>query len=745
MHAHTAPLVAALALAGLAAAQAPSMPPVPLDAIFPTPIHGAPADPEFGPYGHWSSGRDYKVSFGQQVVFYPRLGAGHAAHLPLAWRTESIASGGAIWRRFEAEAEITWNEHEWRLLRGDVVERWETRRDGVEQSFVLHERPAAGRDVVILGAVATPLAAAVRDPRHAPLDFCDARGEPVVRYGEAFAIDANGDRVAVATSWDGAVIGLVVPGEWLASAAMPVVVDPLLTRVSFGTAFNSAGVQSTDTVSALYRNDPHTICCVYSRLFTDNDIDAYGLMCNATFTNVVTIWQDLPTYDTLLPHCAYNSPADKWVIAFERRSTTSGVRTYTHARSSTTTGSGTLSFLAGVGGYSNRRPDVGGVYFQGGVASVLLVFEQESNTNTSDATVKAAPLDCTNGVIGTAWNLDYPFPPYEQRAPSIVSFAKGTTFAVAWYRATSPVDYGIDAVRTGFTGPLGLGISVDAGPGFDAVSPRIDGDPNGHVLIAFTARNQITFASRVDYALFDWTNPSVPVALRQATVAGGTLLSPVVLDGVAYDIDTRSHHTIVHHRGSAVTATRVGFTGGIVEQGAIATTGNAVAGSVGYLHATGTTGMQGRYPIFFADSAVGQPIWGSAMTYPTTQITATGTGCHGALLHGGAVPQPYAGNGNFGVQADGLPAAALAVWVAAFGLGSLPIPGAPGCTLQVDPTTMYLLAPQLASLAGIVQLAVPLPDDPVWTGDLYLQCAWLQGGLNPLGLGVTNGLLVPVR
>ena len=50
-----------------------------LEGIFPTPIHTAGTDPEFGPYGHWVAGADYKASFGREFTFYPARGPSSAS------------------------------------------------------------------------------------------------------------------------------------------------------------------------------------------------------------------------------------------------------------------------------------------------------------------------------------------------------------------------------------------------------------------------------------------------------------------------------------------------------------------------------------------------------------------------------------------------------------------------------------------------------------------------------------------
>ena len=98
---------------------------------------------------------------------------------------------------------------------------------------------AEGFDKVIkekTGLVTDAVPAAVQ-----ALDFRDDRNDVIMRYGAAMAFDANGDTTPVTTAFAKGEITLTVPGAWLASAQLPVVVDPLLTRVLVSTA---GGIQS---------------------------------------------------------------------------------------------------------------------------------------------------------------------------------------------------------------------------------------------------------------------------------------------------------------------------------------------------------------------------------------------------------------------------------------------------------------------------------------------------------------------
>ncbi|MBL8900140.1 MAG: hypothetical protein JNM84_21095, partial [Planctomycetes bacterium] len=64
--------------------------------------------------------------------------------------------------------------------------------EGVEQSFVFEKPFAADGDLVIRGAIETPLFAEPRAFSYGAIGFVDERGRAVLRYGAGFAIDASG-------------------------------------------------------------------------------------------------------------------------------------------------------------------------------------------------------------------------------------------------------------------------------------------------------------------------------------------------------------------------------------------------------------------------------------------------------------------------------------------------------------------------------------------------------------------------
>ncbi len=108
------------------------------------PIHTAADDPVGGPYGTWAGGRDYKVSLGREVSFFPLLGPTAPRNLPLAWRTTSVRHGEVELVRGDTAS--LWNDGGFRfeIRHGLVTEAYEVRSDGVEQTFVVHRNIGSG-------------------------------------------------------------------------------------------------------------------------------------------------------------------------------------------------------------------------------------------------------------------------------------------------------------------------------------------------------------------------------------------------------------------------------------------------------------------------------------------------------------------------------------------------------------------------------------------------------------------------
>jgi hypothetical protein len=238
---------------------------------FRVPLH-AFAD-EAGAQRIWAAHDRYKAAFDDGFVFYPVLGPAWPENLPLAWRTHSIRVGS---RELLAGTQPVVQHADWRLERrhSQVTEVYDLRADGLEQSFVLAQRPPAEGDLEIAGAITTELRCAPVAARHGALEFTDASDTPILRYGEAFAFDAAGNRIEVKTSFDGSTIRLHVDGSWLANARYPVVVDPLTAPVTLTTNPGSLDAHQPE-IGRETSSAALNVCYAYGRIISASDYDLY--------------------------------------------------------------------------------------------------------------------------------------------------------------------------------------------------------------------------------------------------------------------------------------------------------------------------------------------------------------------------------------------------------------------------------------------------------------------------------------
>lgn len=744
-------------MVGVASAQI-TTPSAPFD--WRVPVHTGPVDPVHGAYGHWAAGRDFKASFGAEFAFYPRLGKRYSHNMPLVWRTTGVTAGGAPWIAPSESPRVYFSD--WRYERshgGRFVEIYDVLAEGVEQSFLLRERPPFGGDVVVHGHVESELNADDRAPQHADLEFrAPATGEVLVRYGCAFAVDARGDKIELGSSFDGSSIGLRVPATWLATAAFPVTIDPLVQRGVLGGELGSTAVLDSDSATAADPDvgDASSVFVVHSREFTDGDIDAYGFSYDGDdFGNARRIWQDLATFDTLRPRVAYCQPNDKWVIAFERRSGTTGaVRGYSQDRLDLTTMGGTTHFLPGVSGQSSIRPDIGGRLATSSLSSplVLFVFERGSTTSANGNPIYVRPFLFSVNGWGTEHQIDAGLLSQTREVTIgktdvgglewMVAFLVRPFLASSWRPAVVPVNFG-GTVDT----PTVLG--APSSPDVTTTDVHVDGS-RFQAMIAYREvdSSSLLVTRRACYERFDWTGGAAQV-IREASLANGALSTTIDVDGIAYDLDTRSHWCILHRVNDTLTATRTGFTGGIVEQAVVASDpGTGAASVTSAIDTTPASDTWGKFQIAWADFDLFYPVKAAQLEYPVAGTVPIGSSCFGAEL--AATPnrdQPLAGNGRFSIRVSGPPFGSPAttfVLSPAPGFVPLDVIGAPGCALNVDPATMVTIG-STVPLFGEGSLDVPLPDDPVFTGDVYFQAFWLDVGLNDLGVGTTNGLLVQVR
>lgn len=712
------------------------------------PIHSLPADPVFGAYGVWAGGAGYKVRFDAGVTFFPRLGPTAPRNLPLRWRTLAVRVGDHVLVDAATDAvagPASRLRYEYR--RGPVVEAYDVRADGLEQTFVLAARPGVAGDLVVEGSLETELrSAASVAGAHGDLDFADPRsGRAAVRYGRAFVLDATGRKQPIGTSWDGSVVRLRVPGAFLASAVFPVTVDPLTSPIQVDLdAYLQADLASAPTVS----NQQHVL--VHSLYTSATDIDMIVFSHGQNWTTSAQLFADLSDgWHSAHPAVAYCGVASRWVVAFERQNTASQIRLYLHDRDDTVFNSGQLVFMSRMATNSHDwKADVGGL--STGVHA-LVVCQSEFGTSFDPngvSDVFGRVVDVSTGAMASA-----PFAlagsvssSLDREGPSVSTTTRGTAssgnnWQTAWSQRTVPS--GVFAVYTASvnrdaTVQPALRIDDPAQP-FHKVGVKVDGG-FAEQLVTYTLASSVgqDFGPRVHGTRFRTVNGQV-FDVRHRSIVTAPVNQTVANSGLAFDWQTDSHWAVAFHTAStggvpnAAHVARVGFEAGVTELQTLTGPGELGARPV-VAYSLAPYG-------FAVANAQFRAIMVRHFFYPPEAgTTVVGPGCGGATI---STTSPYAGNGKFYVSLGAAPIGATAVPMLAFAQAAVPLDflGMTGCVLHLAPASLLTLPPRTNSLLGST-VHLPLPEP--FVGDFYAQ--WMYSDpLAPGGARVSPGLRIRVR
>ena len=191
--------------------------------------------------GLFGVGPGYRARFdGAGFELLPVLGPRAERAFPVRFELESIRRGArtlldaagatgmrplAQGRRVEA------------ALPGGITACYDVLEEGVEQSFRFESRPPGSGDLVVRGRLSTDLAPTRTGARLDGLRL-ELPGVGAVELGAVTGIAADG---ATAPGWmgfDGTHLELVLPGSFVDGAALPLVLDPLIT-VSTDELFSS--------------------------------------------------------------------------------------------------------------------------------------------------------------------------------------------------------------------------------------------------------------------------------------------------------------------------------------------------------------------------------------------------------------------------------------------------------------------------------------------------------------------------
>jgi hypothetical protein len=541
----------------LAAAAAPSIaqaPPAAMTAAR-TPIHTAPADADT-PYGVWAAGERYKASFHDGARFVPYLGRDYPHTQSLQWRTKSARLGD---RELCTQApRLSHGEYRAEYDLGGLVEAYDVRTDGLEQTFVLPERTGAG-ELVIAGELTTALRARPIDPGHRDVVFVDADDRPILGYGAATAIDANGDTLPLVTTVGDGTLTLRVPAEWLANATFPVVVDPLLS------VFWSEGGVQLDSIDLLRDDSLNKLWLAMSRWVSASDADLWLRRADDDGGNATTLFTDLTnSWSSTEPSLGQHFGSGMVLLAYTRRTFTGTQRLRAHVHDRTDATFAANTFGIGDNTLNAWRPDVAN-NMTAGASSLLVVWQSEGtgfpHVDLDDSRIHGAAVSLAGtGAAGAPFVIAAD-PAVDHERPQVGTI---NTTNLAWPVVYQQIDSGL-APSAGFpdwcialrrvdaTGVAGAVTFVNGtSPGVHRMGPRLAGRDSPQAVCWTSAtpalagpRPTDVVGSDVRCRIYQW-NGAAWSAPNIGNYVNYNLDLRVVVTGFEFDSTTRAHYGITY-------------------------------------------------------------------------------------------------------------------------------------------------------------------------------------------------------
>jgi hypothetical protein len=353
------------------------------------------ADPDFvafdepGDGSVWAAGGNYKVAFDAGAWrFHGQPDAAATSLQPITFRLAGATVGGAALDLGEARRSYVGRHVEYD--RGSVVETIDVAGRSVEQAFVFAKLPQRG-ELLLDVAVTTALAGesgADGVVFSGPFDR--------VHYTSAVAIDANGARVAAPTTFADGRIHIRVPAEFVASAVLPLRIDPQVSSVVVTTSTNDVG-----DPDVAWNESSGNWFVTWMRYFGGSDWDCYaqrlslgasmalvGPVITIDFTG--TAWQrpkiaNLAAYDRLMVVCQTNDQTNPVMIQGRILDNAGGLLTG--------------QFVVQSSGVDEVHPDIGGDV---GGAPTYFTIVWEHNFSTTDHDIYARQVTFDGTLRGTS-------------------------------------------------------------------------------------------------------------------------------------------------------------------------------------------------------------------------------------------------------------------------------------------------------------------------------------------------------
>ncbi|MCY2959419.1 MAG: hypothetical protein NTY35_04575 [Planctomycetota bacterium] len=369
----------------------------------------------------WVRGANFKLGFDAAgATYYPLFGPRQERHYPHALSPDSVTVGGTP-VAFERMSDAARSGDRVELDRGSFVEAYDITPGAIEQTFVFQSLPGTG-DLVVHVPLASPLESS------ACAEGFEFQGEfGRVRYGRATAIDAAGRSSAAPTTLDDAGITIRVSAEFLAGAAFPLVIDPVVSTFVVDTT-------SYDDFLAdvAYDATYDRWLVVYEETVTASDHDIYHVVLNATGGYIWGGYINSNTASWRRARCANLNSADQFLVvaAVDTGGTDSNIRGRTVNAAFSALGN---EFpITGVESGPEVWPSVGGDPFPAAPASYCVAYERYYAPGDNDIVFRMVGPDTSVSAPNYISNSGGTSDDY----PSISRSNGGDTWTLTWERST---------------------------------------------------------------------------------------------------------------------------------------------------------------------------------------------------------------------------------------------------------------------------------------------------------------------
>jgi hypothetical protein len=395
----------------------------------------------------WARGPGWKASFGPEGMTYiPFFGSNAPKNYPvkfdLSSATISSEPVALTPRKRQRNGEVV------RLDRGSLEEVYHLTKDTVEQTFVFDELPYRGELVLDL-TVTTELKSATNPS--GGIVFSNELGE--VRYGRALALDATGQVLELTQELTSSGIRIVVPADYVASAALPLVVDPILTTFSIAT-----NVRRQLDVDVAYEGRNAAFQIVYSEIQSATDFDVVAVRYSPTLGVLFT--PDAIDVSSALWNLPRNAAAyheGQFLCAAVVGTATGSRRVWGRSQDSDSGDRGPQFQISGPGA---ERVDVGGKGNDINSSYDFMVVWQEADTLNQDFDIVAQAVNGNSGLTGGRIVIDGDVGDLD-RAPAIsktsgrpIESNANNEYMIVWEREITSTNRNIRAQVIEYTGVM---------------------------------------------------------------------------------------------------------------------------------------------------------------------------------------------------------------------------------------------------------------------------------------------------